>query len=185
MAGLWPWLAVAAAGAVHGLNPLTGWGLAACTAAPRATLLPLALGHAIAVAGVALLVASGLARDGGPLAAGCGVLLLAAIARRRTRTGLMLWSCGVASLHGSGLMLVPSLVPLCLGDAPAREITASGSLALGLAAVGVHMAAMLAVTALLSGSGHRAGARLKSAWISILGAHELRRRHASDARSRR
>jgi hypothetical protein len=185
VAGLWPWLAVAAAGAVHGLNPLTGWGLAACTAAPRATLLPLALGHAIAVAAVALLVASGTVRDGAPLAAGCGVLLIGSIAWRRTRLGLTVWSCGIASLHGSGLMLVPALVPLCLGDAPAREITASGSLGLGLAAVGVHMAAMLAVTAALSWAGHRAGTRLKSAWISILRAHEHCRRHAPDARSRR
>ena len=43
-------------------------------------------------------------------------------------------------------MLVPALIPLCLGDGPAREITASNSLTLALAAVGVHMAAMLAVT---------------------------------------
>jgi hypothetical protein len=30
MASLWPWLAVAAAGALHGLNPATGWMWAAC-----------------------------------------------------------------------------------------------------------------------------------------------------------
>ena len=29
MDSLWPWLAVAGAGALHGLNPCTGWGLAA------------------------------------------------------------------------------------------------------------------------------------------------------------
>ena len=44
-------------------------------------------------------------------------------------------------------MLVPALAPLCLGDAPGREIAASGSLLLALAAVGVHMAAMLGMAA--------------------------------------
>jgi hypothetical protein len=43
-------------------------------------------------------------------------------------------------------MLVPALIPLCMGDTPAREITSSGSLTLALAAVGVHTAAMLVVT---------------------------------------
>lgn len=40
--------------------------------------------------------------------------------------------------------------PALQGDAPAREITASGSLALALAAVGVHTAAMLAVTGVMA-----------------------------------
>ncbi|HWW73456.1 MAG TPA: hypothetical protein VN089_26210, partial [Duganella sp.] len=44
------------------------------------------------------------------------------------------------------LMLVPALIPLCLSDTPAREITAGGSMAMALAAVGLHTAAMLAVT---------------------------------------
>ncbi len=52
----------------------------------------------------------------------------------------------IATAHGAGLMLVPALIPLCIGDAPARQTTASGSLLLALAAVGVHAAAMLAVT---------------------------------------
>jgi hypothetical protein len=56
----------------------------------------------------------------------------------------------MCTLHGAGLMLVPALIPLCLAGSPAREITASGSLLLALAAVGVHMAAMLAVTGAIS-----------------------------------
>jgi hypothetical protein len=48
------------------------------------------------------------------------------------------------------MMLVPVLMPLCMGNAPAREITASGSLTLALAAVGVHTAAMLAVTGVIA-----------------------------------
>jgi hypothetical protein len=95
---LWPWLAVAGMGALHGLNPAGGSSPAtACLADARAC------------------------------------------APRR---------CGAVRLHrvhrdGTGLMLVPALVPLCLPETPARELTASGSMLLALAAVGVHAAAML------------------------------------------
>ncbi|KQU80663.1 MULTISPECIES: hypothetical protein [unclassified Rhizobacter] len=47
-------------------------------------------------------------------------------------------------------MLVPAFMPLCLAGNPAREITASGSLGLALAAVLVHTAAMLATTGLVA-----------------------------------
>lgn len=185
MASLWPWLALAGAGALHGLNPLTGWGLAACSHDARRALLPLALGHAAAVGGVALLVAAGLTTNGRPLLVLCGVLLVAALLRRHTSAGLALWSCGMASAHGSGLMLVPALVPLCLGDAPARELTASGSLVIALAAVAVHMAAMLATTALLATLGRKAWARLRARRIPILGRHERHRPRPDHARCRR
>ncbi len=66
------------------------------------------------------------------------------------KAGLALWSFMMSSAHGAGLMLVPVLMPLCMGNAPAREITASGSLTLALAAVGVHTAAMLAVTGVIA-----------------------------------
>ncbi|RTL22221.1 MAG: hypothetical protein EKK52_06565 [Burkholderiales bacterium] len=154
-----PWLAVAGAGALHGLNPCTGWALAAAGAgqdrrqAWRA-LLPLALGHAASVGVVAGLVALGLlAMQHLPWLAAAGlVALLAARCMRRPAprrwAGLALWSFSVASAQGSGLMLLPALLPLCLSGSPAREITASGSLALALAAVALHLAAMLATTAL-------------------------------------
>jgi hypothetical protein len=158
MTTLWPWLAVAGAGALHGLNPCTGWALAAArgvrtgdTRAALQALAPLALGHAASVAAVAVLVALGMAMTDLPMLAGMGLLgaalLLAWRRTRRGRTSLALWSFGIATAHGSGLMLVPALVPLCLSASPAREITASGSLVLTLAAVGVHMGAMLAVMA--------------------------------------
>lgn len=43
-------------------------------------------------------------------------------------------------------MLVPALLPLCMSDNPARAITASGSVILAVAAVGLHLAAMLVMT---------------------------------------
>lgn len=66
--------------------------------------------------------------------------------------GLALWSFTMSTVHGAGLMLVPALMPICMGNAAAREITASGSLtlALALAAVAVHTAATLTVTAAIA-----------------------------------
>ncbi|MBV8037647.1 hypothetical protein [Roseateles sp.] len=176
MNSLWPWLALAGAGALHGLNPATGWALAACSGDARRALLPIALGHAAAVGGLALLLAGGLSTNARPLQLACGLLLLLTLALRRTRAGLALWSCLAASLHGSGLMLVPALLPLCTGAAPAREISASGSLLPALAAVAVHMAAMLAVTAVLGTAGAKGLGHMRRGWISILKTHDPSRR---------
>ena len=166
--GLWPWLAVAAAGALHGANPAAGWALAACAGrvggkgGVTGALMSLAAGHLAAVLTVAAAVPAalqlGLAFD--PLLpqwlAG-GLLLVAAVRRLRGAghraawgAGLALWSFIVGTASGAGWMLVPALVPLCGGDMPAREITASGSLWRALLAVGVHMAAMLAATAVMA-----------------------------------
>ena len=170
MASLWPWLAVAGVGALHGLNPATGWMFAAArgvrsrdrSQALRA-LLPIAVGHATSVALVAAMVAFGQSMDRVVLQALAGALLVAAAvlhaSRRRAKklqtraghVGLALWSFGMSTAHGAGLMLVPALIPLCMADTPAREITASGSLSLALAAVGVHTAAMLAATGVCLG----------------------------------
>ncbi|RQO62974.1 hypothetical protein DBV14_03055 [Variovorax sp. KBW07] len=169
MANLWPWLVVAGVGALHGLNPATGWMWAAAwgmrshdRAQALRALLPIGLGHAASVALVAGAVAFGLSMDRLVLQAlAGGLFVVAAVVHlwgrtaRRVRApaghaGLALWSFMVSTAHGAGLMLVPALVPLCMGDASAREITASGSLMLALAAVGVHTAAMLGVTGLVA-----------------------------------
>ena len=167
MSSFVPWVAVAGMGALHGLNPATGWMFAAAWGvrshrrglALRA-LLPIAVGHAASVALVAAVVALGLVLDKAALQLAAGVLLaaLAGYQLWRRKAGrsetpgahvrLALWSFMMSTAHGAGLMLVPALIPLCIGDGPARAITASGSLVLALAAVGVHMAAMLAVTGL-------------------------------------
>ncbi|MDB5827725.1 MAG: hypothetical protein JWQ73_1945 [Variovorax sp.] len=172
-ATFWPWLVIAGAGAVHGLNPATGWMLAAAwgvqsrdRAQALRALMPIAVGHAASVALVAGAVAIGLSMDRGMWQALAGGLFVAAAAvhlwgrahshtGRRTWTsaghaGLALWSFMMSTAHGAGLMLVPALIPLCIGDASAREVAAPHSFAAGfalaLAAVCVHTAAMFAVT---------------------------------------
>ncbi|MBW8760106.1 MAG: hypothetical protein JF586_21130 [Burkholderiales bacterium] len=167
MTGIGPWLAVAGVGALHGLNPATGWGLVAwgVRAGERArtwqALAPIALGHASSVALVAALTALGMAAGRGllPWLAGGGAVFAAAVHvsvrgcgrvhAAAAPTGLALWSLAAGTLHGAGMMLVPALVPLCMSASPGREITASGSMALALAAVAVHLASMLCVTAAL------------------------------------
>jgi len=169
MASLWPWLAVAGVGALHGLNPATGWIWAAAwgvrshdRAQALRALGPIALGHAASISLVAGAVALGLSMERGVLLAVAGGLLIVVAALhlsgrmpRRMRApaghaGLALWSFMMSTVHGAGLMLVPALIPLCLGDASARGMGASGSLALALAAVAVHTATMLAVTGLIA-----------------------------------
>lgn len=178
MQALWPWLAVAAAGALHGLNPASGWMFAAWAgpAGRLRALAPIAAGHAASVALVALAVPAslrfGLAIERPVLQrVAAGLLLLlgghcvlghrtAHAMRRAGHAGLALWSFVMGTAHGAGLMLVPALIPLCAGDMPGREITASGSMLLALAAVAVHLAAMLSTTALMAAGAQRAWHRL-------------------------
>lgn len=208
MATLWPWLTVAGLGVLHGLNPANGWMFAAAcgvragdgTQARRA-LLPIAIGHAASVALVVYAVAQGILVDGALVQGLAGALLVGVAAYRLLRdtgqrtpmrapmhapaglqaghAGIALWSCLMATAHGAGLMLVPALVPLCMAGTPAREITASGSLVLALAAVGLHMTAMLVTTGTIATAVSRGvsihprlldGTAARHAWTAALAA---------------
>jgi len=119
-------------------------------------LAPIAAGNVLAVLIVAAAVPVALefGREFNPLVvqAIAAALLLAMAARHvhghpAHRVGLGLWAFIVATAHGAGWMLVPAFVPLCMSGLPGREIALSGSVGLVLAAVGVHLAAMLVATA--------------------------------------
>lgn len=201
MANLWPWLAVAGLGAFHGLSPANGWMFAAACGAHartgtqeaqvRRALLPIAIGHVASIAVVACAFALGTSMDRALCQSLAGALLVGMASYRLLRgagqrnpistqaghAGIALWSFLMASAHGAGMMLVPALVPLCLADNPAREITASGSLALALAAVGVHTAAMLVTTGVVATSVCRgvamhprllSGIAPRQAWTAVL-----------------
>ena len=158
----WPWLAIAALGLFHGINPAMGWLFAVALGLHRGrrkvvllALLPIALGHAIAVALVlaatltlgSLLDPQWLARAGGAVLIGWAAWHALRGHRQRPRVGmqagmagLALWSFLMAGTHGAGLMLVPVLLPLCrAAGAPA----ASGPLMPALLALGLHTLAML------------------------------------------
>lgn len=209
MASFWPWLAVAGVGALHGLNPATGWMWAAAwgvrsrdRAQALRALVPIAIGHAASIALVAAAVALGLSMDRALLQALAGGLLVVAAVlhlwgrtpqRARVPAGhawVALWSFMMSTAHGAGLMLVPALVPLCFGAASARELSTSDSLLLALAAVGVHTAAMLAVTGVIAtgvcrGFEAAAGVVLRLRPPSVPGGWPSRRSRRGGARSLR
>lgn len=169
MESLWPWLVVAGVGALHGLNPASGWMLAAAwglrspgRAQALRALLPIAVGHTASVALVVAAVLFGLAMDRLVLQVLAGGLLAVAVMGHLSgrmppvarapagHAGLVLGSFMMSTAHGAGLMLVPALVPLCVGDGPVLTMSASGPLTLALAALAVHTVAMLAVTGLVA-----------------------------------
>ena len=167
---VWPWLALAGLGLFHGLNPAMGWLFAVALGLHRGSqrivllsLIPIAVGHAAAVAAVLLAVlALGLVIDHTMLIRLAAIVLIAWAAwhalyghQRRVRIGmqtgllgLVLWSFLMASAHGAGLMLIPALAPICASAASAPQAIPGAPLA--LAALGVHSAAMLATIAAVS-----------------------------------
>jgi len=168
---IWPWLALAGLGLFHGINPAMGWLFAVGLGLQRRSgvavvqaLPPIALGHAVSIALVA--AALGLVRaaiDATLLRIAAALCLIAFGAyhllrgyRHQFRVGmqvgfldLALWSFLMATAHGAGLMVMPVLLELPAGAAPAHGshdavVSAlAGSLWTGLLAVTVHTAAML------------------------------------------
>src|SRR5258708_22842913 len=164
MSGLWPWLALAGLGMCAGLNPAMGWLVAVALGKHRQSrqivllaLAPVAFGHAMSILMVAIAVmVFGIVTDASAVRTGAGMISIVwAIYhwlsghRRRVRVGmtagfagLLLWSFLMATAHGAGLMLVPPLIPLCMG----QPTIGAGSLRISIAAVGVHTLAMLLLT---------------------------------------
>jgi hypothetical protein len=190
-ADLWPWLALIGLGLFHGINPAMGWLFAVALGLHRQSRsivllswVPIALGHAAAVALVLVAVlALGLVVDSATLTRAAAAMLLGwalwhALRGHRQRlrvgmqtglAGLALWSFLMSSAHGAGLMLVPVLLPLCLANSPSGQLTASGSLPVALAALGVHTAAMLATIAAVSLIVYEwvGLAFLRSGWVNL------------------
>ncbi|TDQ27408.1 hypothetical protein DEV91_112129 [Phyllobacterium brassicacearum] len=186
-----PWLVLAGLGAFHGLNPAMGWLFAVALGLHRnsqrtvvLSLIPIALGHAVSIAVIALaVVLLGLVVDQRILEIAAGIILLGWAAyyaayghRHRVRIGMTtgmlglgFWSFLMATAHGAGLMLVPVVIPLCLAASPANELTAAGSLPIALAAIGTHMAAMLAVILVIAVSvyGWLGLGYLRRGWINF------------------
>jgi hypothetical protein len=168
VAALWPWLAIAGLGALHGLSPASGWMLAAACgvqsrdpAQARRALGPIACGQVAAMGALAWGISHGLSIDRALMRdLAIALLLVAALwfgVRRRSppirvgararSAGLALGSFLMASPQGAGLKLVPALAPLCAGAGANRF--AGSSLAVAVAAMAVHTTAMLLVAGLL------------------------------------
>ena len=187
MTEVWPWVAVAALGAYHGLNPAMGWLFAVALGmqersrgAVLRALPPIAVGHELAVALVAVLVVGlGVVADPSVLHVGAGVALIAfglfRFAKPRAhprwttlrvgRRELTWWSFLMASAHGAGLMVAPLLLGGADAQAGGHALEDLGRGALGLVLhVGVMLAVMAAVAVLVY---DRLGLRvLRTAWFN-------------------
>ena len=170
---IWPWLALVGLGVFHGANPAMGWLFAVALGLHRrsravvlASLIPISLGHALAIALVVVAVLTlGMVIDPEALRLAAGAALIGwAVyhqlygSRHRVRVGmrtgmigLATWSFVMASAHGAGLMLVPVLFPLAhVESLHGHPLIAGASVPVALAAVGVHTLAMIAVTGVIA-----------------------------------
>jgi hypothetical protein len=181
----WTWLALAALGAGHGLNPGMGWLFAVAlgmqegrTRAVWRALSPLALGHALAV-GAAVLAAAALGQLLAPeslqwivggLLLGLGALRL--LRHRHPRYGgmcvgfreLTTWSFLMATAHGAGLMVLPLLV----GAGAGSHSGPAGAHAMHLARASVVPVSGALGTGLGATAMHSAGYLLMTGLIAVV-----------------
>ena len=109
----------------------------------------IACGHMASMAAVATAVAFRLPLDRPALQWGAGALLLVALACRfrqghalAGQAGMALWTFLMSTAHGAGFVLMPALMTICGTGTGAGA--GSGPLLQTLAAMGLHLAAMLA-----------------------------------------
>ena len=190
---IWPWVALAALGAAHGVNPGMGWLFAVALGLQEGSgravwraLIPLAAGHALAIAavlGTAALL--GIVVPGSLLQWIVAILLFGLGVRQIVRhkhpqhgrmrvsaRQLTTWSFLMASAHGAGLMALP----IVLGARASHErghgghdVLTSSDPMLALAGTVVHGAGYLAVTALAALCVyHWVGVqRLRAMWVNV------------------
>jgi multisubunit Na+/H+ antiporter MnhC subunit len=182
-------------GAYHGLNPGMGWLFAVALGmqeqkgiAVARSLVPIAVGHAVAIGSV-VLTAAFLGRTL-PLAViryfvaaalvGLGIYCL--VRHRHPRwvrmkvgfRDLTVWSFLMASAHGAGLMVVPVLLGSSTVQAQSpmaghRHVSPTASPLAAMLATGVHTVAYLAVTGLVAWVVYRklGLALLRKAWLNF------------------
>jgi hypothetical protein len=192
---LWPWLAVAALGAYHGIDPSMGWLFAVALGLQERSrarviwsLFPIAAGHLISIgvvvaliAGLQAYVALSLLR---PL--GAGALIAFGlfryfwprahprwVAMRVNAAELGLWSFLMATAHGAGLMLFPILIdlaPAVAAHAHHMPALAHGSpIFEAVAVVIIHTGALLVVMGTVAVVIYDwvGLAILRSAWVNL------------------
>jgi hypothetical protein len=185
----WSWVGLLGLGAFHGVNPGMGWLFAVALgmqerrrAAVWRAMLPLALGHALAIAvTIALAMLAGAVVPLTAMQWGVGGALLALGVSRCFRHGhmrwvgmhvglkdLTVWSFLMASAHGAGLMVLPLVIG---GSTGSHCVLLAGGTGVWPAAwaTAVHSAGYLSVSAVVAflvfeklGVG-----LLRSAWINL------------------
>ena len=200
----WTWISLLVLGGFHGLNPAMGWLFAVALGfqerrgrAVIAALGPIALGHALAIGVVVVIVWSlgaVIPQEAVMLVGGGAMVAFVAykaitrfrhpawVGMRVNKSDLVAWSFLMATAHGAGLMLVPALLRFQVEGIPsadahathrdhhAQHIAAAGDgFVTSLLAVGLHTTAMLVVSgALALVVFHTVGVDvLRKAWINV------------------
>jgi len=193
----WPWIPLILLGAYHGLNPAMGWLFALGRglqerkrSAIAGALLPIALGHALAIAlAILVLDAAQTFLPHRVLKLVVAVLLFALAVHRLLharhpkgggmRVGwweLGWWSFLMAPSHGAGLMLLPVLMAhpreSTLHAMDHSRMMATASVSFSLSAVLVHTAALLAVSGILAMASYETYSRsglslLRRSWFNF------------------
>jgi hypothetical protein len=162
------WAGLLALGAFHGVNPGMGWLFAVALgmqerrrSAVYRAMLPLALGHGLAIAAaIAMAVLIGAVVPLRALQWMVSIVLLALGISRFFRHGhprwvgmqvgmkdLTVWSFLMASAHGAGLMVLPLVLAAAAGPHHAHhEVAATGTWS-GVSATVIHSVGYLAVSA--------------------------------------
>jgi hypothetical protein len=191
------WGALLLLGAYHGINPGMGWLFAVALGmqeksrrAVFSSLLPLGLGHGLAigaVVGLAALAQVVLPHGAVQIAAAAALFgfgLYCLLRRRHPRWGgmqvgfgdLTIWSFIMASAHGAGFMVLPVVLAMSGGEHAGHHapMHASGVLGAGggwtnLFAAGLHTVAYLAMAGLIAVVVYeKLGlALLRKAWINL------------------
>jgi hypothetical protein len=182
-------------GAYHGLNPGMGWLFAVALgmqeqrgSAVGRSLVPIAIGHALAIGSVVLTAAFlGMTLPLITIRYFVAVVLVCLgiyclVGHRHPRwvrmqvgfRDLTVWSFLMASAHGAGLMVVPVLLGSNTVEAQGRmaghnHISASTTPLAGMLATGVHTIAYLAITGLLAWVVYRklGLALLRKTWLNF------------------
>jgi hypothetical protein len=189
----WGWATLFLLGAYHGLNPGMGWLFAVAlgmqehsSQAVVRSLVPIALGHAAAIA-LAILLA-GLVQVVLPLHAVKVVVAVTLVAlglyriirkrhfqwsKMRVRfRDLVLWSFLMASAHGAGLMVLPVVMGLSSSQATSMEHMHShsfGGPVAGIWATLVHTLGYFVITAAMALIVYRKFglSMLRKAWFNL------------------
>lgn len=184
------WTTLLLLGAYHGLNPAMGWLFAVARgmqekrrAAVFRSVVPLALGHAAAIAlamAIAVLAHAVLPLRPTQIVVGLVLMLLGAaqLLRRwhprwvRMQVGfrdLTLWSFLMASAHGAGLMLVPIFLRVPAAAMPMHHHAQLAHSANAGIAVGLHTTGYLAATVVLAWLTYQYfGLKvLRTAWLNV------------------
>lgn len=197
MTRAWPWLPLILLGAYHGLNPGMGWLFALARGLQErkrssvvGALVPIALGHAVAIAvSILILDTAQTFLPHRTLKVIVSVLLFALAVDRLVRArhpkggGMRVgwwelgwWSFLMASSHGAGLMLMPVLMAHAGGSTlhPVNHgyMLATSTVSFSVGAVLVHTTALLVVSGVLAIASYetysRSGLRLlRRSWFNF------------------